>query len=317
LTCINATPAARADHGGTHDTEAVMGTYRKILLATDLSEHASKVAAEAVRLARRHQAQLHVVHVQVISADGLGSYTDRAAPGDVHSFGQLVPGAELELNYKDAVLSLLRDRSPAAGILRYAAEQAVDLIVVGTHGRNVVSEMILGSVAQALVRDAPVSVLVVGAHARRAQAAGAGCVLAPVDFSPRCAVTLAQAAREAVQREARLVALHVVDFGRVSQPEALDLGERERRAGAELWTLTRTAGLPTTAQPLVTAGPAAEEILRIAVKLDASLIVLSPSAHGGLERLLLGSVCRPVIRSAPCPVLVHRERDRGAQQAAA
>jgi nucleotide-binding universal stress UspA family protein len=283
-----------------------MGTYRKILLATDLSEHASKVAAEAVRLARRNEAQLHVVHVETVTGEGLATYTDRAVPGHMHSFGQLVPGAELELNYKDTVLKLLRDRSPAAGILRYAAEQAVDLIVLGTHGRAAVSELILGSVAQAVVRDAPVSVLVVGSRVRHAQAAGAGCVLAPVDFSPRCAGTLAQAAREAMQRDARLVALHVVDFGRVSQPEAIDFGERERRAGAELWTLTRTAGLPTTAQPLVTAGPAAEEILRIATKLDASLIVLAPSGHGGLERLLLGSVCRPVIRAAPCPVLVHR-----------
>ena len=53
-----------------------MGTYRKILLATDFSAHARKVAAEAVRLARRHQAQLHVLYVDVVALEGIGTFAD-------------------------------------------------------------------------------------------------------------------------------------------------------------------------------------------------------------------------------------------------
>jgi nucleotide-binding universal stress UspA family protein len=283
-----------------------MGTYRKILLATDFSDQARKAAAEAVRLARRDHAQLHVVYVEVVALQGAGTFADPPIPDYIHSMNQLVPGADLDLNYKDTVLKVVRDRSEAAGILRYAAEQAVDLVVVGTHGRGTVSEMILGSVAQAVVREAATSVLVVGAHAAATPATGAGCILAPVDFSLRSAAVLAEAGRLARQRDARLIALHVVDFGRVKSPEELGVGERERRARAELQEFASAAALPTDAETLVTAGPAAEEIVRIAAKFGAGLIVMAPSSHTTLERLMLGSVCRPVIRTAPCPVLVHR-----------
>ena len=292
-----------------------MGTYRKILLATDFSELARKTAAEAVRLARRYEAQLHVLYVDVVALQGLGTFTDPPIPDYIRSMGDVVPGAELDLNYKDTVLKVVRDRSEASGILRYAAEQGIDLIVIGTHGRNTASEMILGSVAQAVVREASASVLVVGAHARRGE--GPGCILAPVDFSLRSAGALAQAGRLALQRDVRLLALNVVDFGRVPHPEELDIGERERRARAELEELASMEGLPIATETLVTAGPAAEEIVRIAAKFNAGLIVMAPSSHTTIERLMLGSVCRPVIRAAPCPVLVHREQGRREHKAAA
>lgn len=291
-----------------------MGTYRKILLATDFSEQARKVAAEAVRLARRHEAQLHVVYVEVIALQGAGTFTDPPIPDYIRSMNQLVPGADLDLNYKDTVLKVVRDRSEAAGILRYAAEQAVDLIVVGTHGRKAMSEMILGSVAQAVARDAAAPVLVVG---MRAAANGAGCVLAPVDFSPSSADALAQAGRVAARRDARLIALHVVDFGRMPLQRELDLAEHERRARAQLQDFVGGAGLPASAETMVTVGPAPEEIVRLAAKFNAGLIVVAPSSKTAVERITMGSVCRAVIRMAPCPVLVHRGPVRTAEHKAA
>lgn len=293
-----------------------MTTYGKILLATDGSEQGGRAAAEAVRLARLHHAQLHVVHVEVIGRQGMDTFTDPVIPDYVRTLGQLIPGAELELNHKDTVVRVVRDRSEVAGILRYAADQAVDLIVVGTHGRSAISEMLLGSVAQAVVREAPVPVLVVGARAA-ARPEGPGAVLAPVDFSPGSAAALARAAELATQRDARLIALHVVDFSRLPHPEDLDIGERERRTRAELQSLAASAGLPGSAETLVTVGPAAEEIVRIAAKFNASLIVMAASSLTALERLMLGSVYKPVIRHAPCPVLVHRPTERPAQKAAA
>ena len=295
-----------------------MGTYKKILLATDFSDTARKATAEAVRLARRHHAQLHVLYVEVVALQGIGTYNDPPLPDYIHSLGQLAAGADLDLNYKDTVLKIVRDRSEAGGILRYAAEQGVDLIVIGTHGRNAVSELIIGSVAQAVVRDATMSVLVVGTHAHRGDGAtGAGCVLAPLDFSGRSRDLLRQAGDLATQRDARLVAFHVVDFDRVPRPETLDVGERETEARAELERLAAIDGLPVATETLVTTGPAAEEIVRAAYRLKAGLIVIAPSSHSGLQRLMLGSVCRPVIRMAPCPVLVHREPERAEHKAAA
>jgi nucleotide-binding universal stress UspA family protein len=292
-----------------------MNSYRKILLATDFSDNARPALAAAVRLARRDDAQLHVVHVEVVALQGVGTFTDPPIPEYIRSISQVSMNADLVASHRDTVVRIVRDRSEAAGILRYATEQDVDLIVLGTHGRGAVGEMLMGSVAQAVAHDAAVSVMVVGRHAAE-PAAQHGTVLAPVDLSQRSAAALAQAAR-LVPKGGRLVALNVVDFGRVAHPEELPIGERERRAGVQLGEFVEQAGLPVTPERFVTVGPAADEILRIAAKVGASLIVMAPSSHSGLERVLLGSVCKPVIRSAPCPVLVHRERAPAARERAA
>lgn len=293
-----------------------MVKYDRILLATDFSEQAAKALTEAVRLARRHDAELHVVYVQVVAMQGLGTYTDVSLPDYIRSLRQVSLKGEqdVDLNYRKTVTKIVRDETEAAGILRYAREQAVDLIVLGTHGRGALSELVLGSVAQTVAREAPVSVLVVGPNSGSLHTR---CILAPVDFSPASQAALVQAGRLAAGASARLLALNVVDFSRVPHPEELEIGEREERARAELERFTAAAGLPVQAERLVTVGPGAEEIQRIAAKYDAGLIVLAPSGHTALERLVIGSVCKSVIRSAPCPVLVHREAGAAVPQRAA
>lgn len=293
-----------------------MVKYEKILLATDFSEQARRALTEAVRLARRHDAELHVLYVQVVALQGVGTFDDVVFPDYIRSLHQVSLGAgqDLDLNYRKTVAKVVRDTSEAAGIVRYAREQAIDLVVIGTHGRNVLSEMVLGSVAQAVARDAPMSVLVVGPNAGRLHTR---CVLAPVDFSARSRAALVQAGRLAAAASSRLIALNVVDFSRVAHPEELEIGERELQARQELARIAGAVLLPVIAEKLVTVGPAPEEILRIAAKFDVGLIVMAASGHTALERLVLGSVCKTVIRSAPCPVLVHREAGAAGQQRAA
>jgi len=113
------------------------------------------------------------------------------------------------------------------------------------------------------------------------------------------------------------VVLNVVDFARVAHPEEMEIGEREKRAREELDRLVALAGLPVPVETLVTVGPGPADILRIAAQYDAGLIVMAESGHTALQRLMLGSVCKAVIRSAPCPVLVHRETVAKTQRAAA
>ena len=293
-----------------------MVKYERILLATDFSEQAKKALTEAVRLARKHDAELHVLYVDVVALQGMGTFNDPPIPDYIRGMNQVGMGADqnLDLNYRKSFTRIVRDNSEAAGILRYAREHDVDLIVVGTHGRGALPELLLGSVAQAVVRQAAVSVLVVG------PAAGAlhtRCVLAPVDFSARSRDAMIQADRLASEGSAKLLVLNVVDFARVAHPEEMEIGEREKRAREDLERFTASAALKVPVETLVTVGPGPEEILRIAAKHDAGLIVMAESGHTGLERLMLGSVCKAVIRSAPCPVLVHRETAAKTQRAAA
>jgi len=282
-----------------------MVKYKRILLATDYSDQAKKALVEAVRIARRDDAELHVLYVEVIALQGVGLYVDPQME-HVRDMREVSLGAgqDVALNYARSFARVVRDRSEAAGILRYAAENAVDLIVLGTHGRGAVPELIMGSVAQTVVRESPVSVLVVGPHAGPLHTR---CILAPVDFSAKSAASLAQAGRLAAEHGARLAVLHVVDFNRVEHPEELEIGEREKRAGPQLARFVADAALPVKADKLITVGPAADTIIRIAAQQEAGLIAMGASGHSALQRLMLGSVCRAVVRGAPCPVLIHRE----------
>jgi nucleotide-binding universal stress UspA family protein len=285
-----------------------MAKYQRILAATDLSEHANKALAEAVSIARRHDAELHVVHVDLIAQPGIAGFERPDLPDYIHSLGQTSMDAaerDVGVSYRKTVTANVRDTTEAGGILRYAQEHAIDLIVIGTHGRGAVAELIMGSVAQRVVRESPVPVVVV--RARRAVEAPSGgkpVFLVPVDLSADSEAALVYAGAVAAQRDAHLIVLHaiaVTGVDLVAPP-----GRSEDVTREQLDTLVTAANLPLEAEAVVGLGPAAFVIADLAAKRGASLIVIAPSRHNALDRLLLGSVTKNVIRMAPCPVLVHR-----------
>ena len=140
---------------------------KKILHPTDHSESSRPALAEAVNLAREHQAGLVLLHV----VDSLGPEelpyrdsmsADQPAAYRRHLFDKLrhlLPG-DLHLHV-DYVLS---EEDPVTAILRTQAELSYDLIVLGTHGTTGVRRWFTGSVAEEVVRRAPCSVLVVKAE---------------------------------------------------------------------------------------------------------------------------------------------------------
>jgi nucleotide-binding universal stress UspA family protein len=279
-----------------------MTPCQKILLATDFSESSRKATIEALRVARRYQAQVHVLHVDVIARQDIEGFDHPALADYIRGFD---PGAT-----GDIVKASVRDTSEPDGILCYAEEQGMDLIVLGTRGRGPVSERLLGSVAQRVVREALVPVLLVG-MAGEMPVAGSErpVILAPVDLSERSGVAVAQAAALAVEREARLVVLYVLDRGRQSRDPEWPRTVSEEGARERLAAFVAGAGLPIEAEQRVGSGEATEVIFDVATQHGAELIVIAPPTHGRgwLDRLMLGSVTRDVIRGAPCPVLVHRE----------
>lgn len=287
-----------------------MAKYEHILVATDFSEQARKALAEAVRIARRNDAQLHVLYVDVIAQQNMEGFDYPPLADYMKSMDQVAldaVGKEADVAYRDTVTAIVRDTSETAGILRYARDKKIDLIVIGTHGRNAFSEAFMGSVAQHVVRAAPVSVLVVGSHGAAPVSDPRAPILAPVDFTPPSSASLAQAGRLSAAQGASLIVMHVVDFDRVPGGEYRYPAAHEQNMRQEIVHYAAATHLPVTAETVVTVGPAAGEILRVAGQRKVGLIVLAPSRHNALERLLLGSVCKAVVRGASCPVLVHRE----------
>ncbi len=143
---------------------------RNVLVATDFSECSGAALTYGRALASRFGARLHVLHVieVVAAADvaGIGVYASTApdlylqleasAREQLH---QLVSAADRELLQVRA--ATVTGDTPARAIGEYALAEDIDLIVVGTHGRRGLSHLLLGSVAERVVRSAPCPVLTV------------------------------------------------------------------------------------------------------------------------------------------------------------
>jgi nucleotide-binding universal stress UspA family protein len=143
----------------------------RLLSPTDFSDASKHALAYAVELARRYNAELHLLHVVesvMYPAEVYGQV------GLVDVEGALEQGAREELAHWKATL-VPRDVACTTAIAHgrshveinaYAAAKSVDLIVIATQGRGVLDHLLLGSVAEKVVRHAPCSVLTVHAAQR-------------------------------------------------------------------------------------------------------------------------------------------------------
>jgi len=137
---------------------------RFILCPTDFSECSSAALAIGIDLARQNDARILLLHV----ADTLG-------PEKV-TFGEAASKLQPESHIKDleqklrsmvpvqpglALQYLLAEGDPAAVIQNVARDRGCDLIVIGTHGRTGLEHILMGSIAEKVVRLSPCPVLVV------------------------------------------------------------------------------------------------------------------------------------------------------------
>jgi universal stress protein A len=143
-------------------------TLTRILVATDFSDASEDALAYARMLADAFGASLHVLHVledlaahawttevYVAALPGVHEEMERQA----HDRLQQLLSEEERARYRAELV--LRFGSPFVEIVRYAREHEIGLIVLGTHGRGALAHMLLGSVAERVVRKAPCPVLTV------------------------------------------------------------------------------------------------------------------------------------------------------------
>jgi universal stress protein A len=149
--------------------------FQRIVCATDFSDTAEAAWEMACGLAGVHRAELTLVHV----FPDLPPSPDVAVPSvmEVWEEQRRWVSQELERRVADAVARGLRSRAvlkmgpAAAGLVEAVNEVGGDLVVVGTHGRTGLERVLLGSVAEQVVRAAPCAVLTVKPRAgERAQA---------------------------------------------------------------------------------------------------------------------------------------------------
>ena len=143
-------------------------------------------------------------------------------------------------------------------------------------------------------------------------------ILVPIDFSEHSKNSLKYAIPYAVQFNARLDLLYVVEptvypadfsFGQVGFPNIEE--ELRKRGSEELDTLLKTEIKGrASAIAVVRTGKPFYEINEYARENDIDLIIIATHGHTGVEHMLFGSTVEKVVRKAPCPVLVVRNSEQ-------
>lgn len=150
-----------------------MSNPKHILVATDLSERSLPAIDAAATFAKSFGAKLTVIHVydpSPLVPPAAIPRPERMEESIAHELHDAIVKAIEELRAErltdlEAVsIEVIRNAAPAKAIIDFADGHGVDLIVVGTHGRTGIAHMLIGSVAERVVRHANCAVLAVRSH---------------------------------------------------------------------------------------------------------------------------------------------------------
>jgi nucleotide-binding universal stress UspA family protein len=292
---------------------------RNILLARDFSPFSDHALCYAVDLARRTGSTLHLFYADVLHTDPfVPEVPNRSRPSDDHIRERLLQDVDDTLlpdKYPKIEMraGVERDVAAAPVILDYADDQDIDLIVLGTRGRRGAARMLLGSVAEEVVRRAKQPVLTVHKPDEEVRAVTPPPpierILVPVDFWQHSREALRHAHAIAQLYEARLDLLHVTEehlqptFYGEGVDATYDLIP-ERKAEERLRTFYRESARTELGDWAVhvRSGRAADQIIQFAEKQGSDLVVMSASRRTGVHRFLLGSVAEKIVRYTPAPV---------------
>ncbi|UCC74496.1 MAG: universal stress protein [Gemmatimonadota bacterium] len=296
-----------------------MLTIKRILYPTDFSKCASHTLPHALYLASTYGAELHLLHALVMHEADPSNMAHRL-PDMEELYRILEEHAETQMKaavdeHGEAGFSIksaqIRAISAAGAILDYAAENEIDLVVMGTHGRRGLRRLLLGSVAEEVVRLAPCPVLTVPERQDGPSSPGqVECITVPVDFSEHAKLALTYAVHLADTYGAHLHLLHVVDevvypdFYPPVMPSGGSITEELRDQSLERMKglLAGIEGVEARADVHVRAGRAAPEIADFAKERGADLLVIASHGLTGISHMLLGSVTEQLVRRATCPV---------------
>ena len=293
-----------------------------ILVATDLSD-LDRLMPFALAQAAQTGARLILLHVialtEAISADMAGMpYYDPAGALDAAS--RALEAACQHARKHDVVCdALVREGHAAQQVLSAARQFHADRILLGTRSRGKVSRLLIGSVAEQVLRSVNNPVITVGpeAHLPVEGSRPEKVVLHATTLRETSRPSAALASRVAGSLGARLILLHVLphipEMQRRGEPTGLDSAAmQELRAMAE--EVSRGCEVPI--EPHVVHGNPAIEILAEAAGRRAELIVLGATQHSGFENLTRDGTVYKVLAHARCPVMTLRE-PQGAEQSAA
>jgi nucleotide-binding universal stress UspA family protein len=298
-----------------------MYPFRNILFPTDFSLHAHAALKYAAAFAREGRGRVLLSNVQ-----------DAKVPANLMTMPEYVfEGQDNNwlLELRSLAKELLRDPllkgveaeplflegEPAAQISRAAFENEVDLITIATRDRSRLSRAFGGSIAEEIVAEAPCAVLTIRPpqhdfveHRGGQTQIRLNRVLLATNFRPSSAAATQLATGIANHVGAELHAVYVIGdyFEQISVmfPEGglAALTRLRSHVQERMAHLSRTSG--SASETHIVEGRPYQEIVKLAAKIEADVIVLGTAVHGSLfgSNQVLGSEIERVIRNAPCPV---------------
>jgi nucleotide-binding universal stress UspA family protein len=288
----------------------------KILCPVDYSAPSQAALRVAARIAAAHGSELVVAHAFHFAAVAAVNETPLPATSI-----QLVQDDErrgLEAAVHEArqlgatkVTSEFLEGSPWHELVELGIAQQVDLIVIGTHGRTGLKRLVVGSVAEKVVRHAASSVLVVRANP---DGPTFDHVLCPVDLSEDTSQIVERAEQLAQPNGIGIDLLHALQLPLAASGDPLladHITAMDARATAQLERYAdevRNRKRVGVRSEVLTGNPS--ELILAKAEEDRTIDLIAVGSHGrtGLKRLVMGSVAENLVRHAPCSVLVVRGR---------
>ena len=301
---------------------------RHILCPIDFSEYSRRALDHALAIARWYESTVTVLHVfSPVPAVAF-------SPGPVvfepmvftpvareQLLAETKTFADKEAARGITIDAAVRAGTPAAEIVEEAVTISADLLVMGTHGRSGFNRLLLGSVAERVLRKASCPVMTVPGQLPDAIPAAPVLykrILCPVDFSASSLHALKYATSLAQEADGQLTVLHVVEHifenyrsaASVVDRSGMTIGdflkERGERLCRRLQKLAASAPEFCRVESLLSYGKPWREVLRVAAERQSDLIVMGVQGRGTADRFFFGSTTQHVAREAPCPVLTLR-----------
>ncbi|MGA8145526.1 MAG: universal stress protein [Candidatus Acidiferrales bacterium] len=290
---------------------------KSILFLTDFSEPSEAALPFAAAIARGYGAKVYALNVFMPAPYIYTTPELSAAAIEAEEENAKVEMRRVEASFAGLPHELIVERGIGVwhAVQQVMREHAIDLVVLGTHGRTGAEKLLLGSVAEEIFRLSPVPVLTIGPGVRNGAHSGGRFhrVLFATDFSADSVAAAPFAASLAQENHARLILLHVM-----RHPETRNREEENRfelsvaEAIHQLYeALPKDMELDYPPEVAVEYGEPAERILAASKDRRADLIVLGvrdAAGHIGAATHLERATAHKVVAHAQCPVLTVRQR---------
>ena len=284
--------------------------FKTIVLATDLSPAWDEVIACAGEFKALGASEIILTHViTVLFLGGLeGSIKAEARPK--------LEAQKARLEAQGFTVGIeMPTGLPAQSLNEVARCCGADLIVIGSHGRSLWREAVLGCFTCAVLYHTQYPTLLLNVFLKKGMPEGT-CrlqatqllrhVLFPTDFSEISARAGDLLTRLAPRGISQATVLHALDVpgGEAYPPGFQEMAEAKARDSLTAWTEVLKSAVIPVVHPLFDPGHPLPAILRVLESQDISLIVMGTQGKGFIQELFLGSVAHNVSRLAPCPVLL-------------